>query len=157
MHEAFSDKTAVVDHPQPYCMQTILQEGQAIELKLEKADNPLTHGTLGDIGLATSVVGPSEFPLTILIQPFDRTALTGIEATSVRVFRWDSVSGSLKPIWNSGINVDLGFVWTKIRRIAPTPHHRGGANTSESLGESRYHARSWRVYPVVSVAAECVS
>jgi outer membrane protein assembly factor BamB len=116
MHEAFSDKTAVVDHPQPYCMQTIVQEGQAIELKLEKADNPLPHGTLGDIGLATSVVGPSEFPLTILIQPFDRTALSGIEATSVRAFRWDSASGSLKPIWNSGINVDLGFVWTKISR-----------------------------------------
>jgi outer membrane protein assembly factor BamB len=116
MQQETPKQSNTVGHSQPYFLRLSAVLDPTTELKLEKADNPLPHGTLGDIGLATSVVGPSEFPLTILIQPFDRTALTGIEATSVRVFRWDSTIGSLKPIWNSGINIALGFVWTKISR-----------------------------------------
>src|SRR2546421_3389552 len=103
-------------HPLPYVLRLSTQWNPDGELTLEKVDNPSSQGTLGDIGIATNVIGPAQFPLTILIQPFHQSALTGIEATSVRVFRWDTTIGSLKPIWNSGINIALGFVWTKISR-----------------------------------------
>jgi outer membrane protein assembly factor BamB len=118
MPEKPSNTTTVFEHPQPYYMQGTTQEEreQAIKIKLKKVDNPLPKGTLGDIGLATRVEGQAEFPLTLLIQPFDPRALAGIDATSVRVFRFDNRSRSLQPIWNSAINVGFGFVWAKIRR-----------------------------------------
>src|SRR5216683_748470 len=75
------------------------------------SENPGRHG-----GLATRVVGPSEFPQTILLQPFDRNGLVGIAPTSVRVFCRDSTTRSLRPVWNSGINLGHGYVWAKIRR-----------------------------------------
>ncbi len=110
------NKGTAVNHPQPYAKPLSVQAGPATELQLERVDNPLPQGTLGDLGLATNVRGPSEFPLTLLLLPLDPSGLTGIEPTSVRVFRWDGTTRSLRPLWNSGINVGHGFVWAKIRR-----------------------------------------
>jgi len=99
-------------------MKATPESDPATELELRRAENPLPTGTLGDIGLATEVVGvdAEEFPLTILIQPVDPHELVGIDMTSVRAFRWDAESRTLQPIWHSGVNVNLGFIWTKIRR-----------------------------------------
>jgi outer membrane protein assembly factor BamB len=101
---------------EPYLTQATPGWDPATELELRRVENPLPNGTLGDIGLATEVVGPEEFPLTILTQPFDSHALVGIDVITVRVFRWDDESRTLYPVWNSGVNVNLGFIWTKIRR-----------------------------------------
>lgn len=111
-----ANKTTVVEHPQPYCMPGAAEGEQAIELKLKKVSNPLPHGTLGDIGLATKVEGPAKLPLTLLVLPFHPDALAGIDPISVRVFRFDDRSRSLQPIWNSAINVGFNFVWAKIHR-----------------------------------------
>src|SRR5712691_1721341 len=112
-----SKQPTMVEHPQPSVLRVSAQWDPATELKLEKVDNPLSQRTLGDLGgLATSVVGPSEFPQTILLQPFDRSGLVGIAPASVRVFCWDSTTSSLRPVWNSGINLGHGYVWAKIRR-----------------------------------------
>src|SRR4051794_23561868 len=86
------------------------------ELKLARARNPQPEGTLGDMGLAVEISGREEFSLTILRIPFEMRAITGFDASSIRVFRWDEKQERLRPIWNSGINVDQGFIWAKIRK-----------------------------------------
>ncbi len=111
-----SKQRRLVEHPHPYVVSMSKQWDPATALKLKRIDNPLSQGTLGDIGLATSVVGPKEFPPTILIQPFEPSGLVGIVRTSMRIFRWDSTARTSRPVWNSGINAGLGFLWAKIRR-----------------------------------------
>jgi outer membrane protein assembly factor BamB len=86
------------------------------KLKIEAARNPLPHSTLGDLGTAASVTGSASFPLTLLILPIVEDGLTGIDTSSVRVFRYDKKNKRLTPIWNSGINVAHGFVWAKIQQ-----------------------------------------
>lgn len=88
---------------EPYLMQATPEWDPDAELELRRAENPHPTGTLGDIGLATEVVGPDEFPLTILIQPVDPRDLVGIDMTSVRAFRWDDQSRTLQPTWNAGV------------------------------------------------------
>lgn len=97
----------VVEHPEPYLLRLSGQWDPTTELKLEKVDNPVAQGTLGDIGLATSVAGPAQFPQTLLIQPFDKRGLTGIIPTSIRLFagiarpvRCDR-SGTQASIWGT--------------------------------------------------------
>jgi len=101
---------------EPYLTQATPEWDPATELELRRAENPLSNGTLGDVGLAVEVVGSEEFPSTILVQPFNSRDVVGIDVTSVRVFRWVEESRTLHPVWNSGVNVDLGFIWAKIRR-----------------------------------------
>jgi hypothetical protein len=86
------------------------------QLQLTSAKNPQAEGTLGDMGLAIEVSGLDEFSLTILRIPFKTRAITGLDASSIRVFRWDEKREQLRPIWNSGINVEQGFIWAKIRK-----------------------------------------
>jgi outer membrane protein assembly factor BamB len=84
------------------------------KLKLRAVDNPLPRGTLGAIGVSSEVSSPQGFPLTILIQPFNPKAATGVDLLSVRMFRWVDSLQTLRPVWNSGINVQNGFTWAKI-------------------------------------------
>jgi outer membrane protein assembly factor BamB len=87
-------------------------------LSLDPPDSPvgfsLAEHTLGALGVSTQVSG--DVPEVILRQPFDPASLTGIDARSVRVFRIETESCSFRPVWDSGINVKLGFVWSRIRR-----------------------------------------
>src|SRR6185369_2043384 len=94
------------------------RKAPAGRLKLRTATNPLANGTLGDVGLAVEVVGAAEeeFAETILVQPFERMQLAGVDAGTIRAFRYDRRARGLVPVWNSGINLALGFVWTRIRR-----------------------------------------
>lgn len=87
------------------------------EIKARRAALPLSRVTLGDLGgFATEVAGPEKFSPAFLIQPFEPDALTGLDPTTVRVFRWEEQSGTLSPVWDSGINYTLGFTWVKITR-----------------------------------------
>jgi len=86
------------------------------QLSLSPSEIPLKKLTLGALGVATQVTGPDELPAVILRQPFDSASLTGIDARTVRVFRADSLDGPLRPVWDSGINLALGFVWSRITR-----------------------------------------
>ncbi|HEY6352690.1 MAG TPA: PQQ-binding-like beta-propeller repeat protein [Candidatus Angelobacter sp.] len=88
----------------------------AAKLKIESAKNPLPAATLGDLGVAATVTGQASFPLTVLILPITENGLSGIDLTSVRVFRYDDKAKKLVPVWNSGINVQYGFVWAKIQQ-----------------------------------------
>lgn len=104
------------DTHEPYLMQATPEREPVAELELRRAENPDPNGTLGDIGLAAEVMGPEEFALTILKQPFEPRDLAGVDASSVRVFRWDGQARVLRPVWNSSVNVNFRFIWAKIRR-----------------------------------------
>jgi outer membrane protein assembly factor BamB len=104
------------DKTEPYFAPAAADWNPASQLKSRKTENPLPHGTLGDIGLATEVRGPDRFPQSILVVPFVPKQLVGIDAASVRVFRWEGETKTLQPSWNSGINVRMRFVWAKIDR-----------------------------------------
>lgn len=114
--ENSANSNSSIKHPKSYLVSASAQWDPDSKLKIKNVSNPLPNGTLGDIGLATSIKGLEEFPLTILIQPFDPRGTVGIDESTIRVFRWDNKSASLLPIWNSGINTNLGFIWTKIQR-----------------------------------------
>jgi len=105
-----------LNHPAAFLLPAAPDSDPTASIKTAPAENPLPRATLGDMGLATAVTGPAEFPLTILVQPFDPTGISGLDPGSVRVFLWDAKAGALEPVWNSGVNVDLGYVWSKIRR-----------------------------------------
>ncbi len=134
----------VLEHPAPYLLRLTGQWDPDTELKLEKVDNPLAQGTLGDIGLATSVAGPAQFPQTLLIQPFDRRGLAGIVPTSVRLFCWDSTTRSVRPVWNSGINLGHRYVWAKIRQ--PGVYVPIGLPRDRLLYEALWHMAHQRRY-----------
>src|ERR1700730_6386508 len=106
----------VLKHPQAFTLPATAGFDPTKDLKTERAQNPLPKGTLGDMGLATNVTGRADFPLTILIQPFDANGIVGLDPDTVRVFHWDANGKSLKPVWNSGVNVQFGYVWAKIRK-----------------------------------------
>lgn len=85
-----------------------------LELAPEKL--PACRCTLGGLGIAARVTGPKAFPTVILRQPLEPASLTGINARTVRVFRVEPETCSFRPVWDSGINVTLGFVWSRISR-----------------------------------------
>jgi outer membrane protein assembly factor BamB len=78
--------------------------------------NPRAASTLGDAGLAVAVRGAARFDESVLVIPFERAALAGIAVESIRVFRVGARQASMEPIWKSGVNIGLGFIWAKIRR-----------------------------------------
>src|SRR5438552_3863170 len=75
---------------EPHFAQASADWDPANQLKWRKTENPLPHGTLGDIGLATEVVSAKAFPQSILVIPFEAKQLVGIDAATVRMFRWDA-------------------------------------------------------------------
>jgi outer membrane protein assembly factor BamB len=105
-----------IKHPEAQLLFAGDDREPATSFKLENVANPLSQGTLGDLGLATRVSGPASFAPIILRQQYHPRALTGIDPATVKMFRWDETTRMLEPIWNSGANVGLGFIWAKIRR-----------------------------------------
>lgn len=100
----------------PYLVQTAKDWNPSAKIKLKAVENPMPNGTLGYVGPSTEVKGPPDFQISVLIQPFAPRWLLGIDPDSVRVFRYDNDLGSFKPVWDSGIVLDAGIIWTKIRR-----------------------------------------
>jgi outer membrane protein assembly factor BamB len=99
----------------PYFISTDAEWDPDGKLRWKQSKNPIPRGTLGDIGLGVRVNGPAEFPPTVLIQPFDPVQLKGFDIHSIRNFRWNAKTGALEPVWNSGVNAQLEYVWTKVR------------------------------------------
>ena len=97
-------------------MQAFPKERPSFKLETRSVENPLPDSTLGYIGIAVEVQDPNEFPLWILAQPFDRAKIVGIDPFTIRFFRYENKSKSLQLASNSGSNVELGFIWTKISR-----------------------------------------
>ena len=86
------------------------------DARVRSIRSPLEHETLGDLGIGARVTGGNQLALTILLLPFDREALSGIDPLSVRMFRVEARQGTVTPVWNSGINHGFGYVWAKITR-----------------------------------------
>jgi outer membrane protein assembly factor BamB len=59
-------------------------------------------------------MGGAGFTARTVVQPIDATALVGIEPASVRMFRVDVRRDSFIPVWSSGFNAGLEFVWATI-------------------------------------------
>jgi outer membrane protein assembly factor BamB len=126
LHEGAAWKPGVrelvfeVDHAVPAPQPTLQALADNWEpnrtLKLEAVPHPLPKGTLGTIGKPVKVDGPDEFPQTLLRLPYSPGLAQGIDPTTARLFRWDKETKTLRPVWNSGVNVQLGFMWGKIRR-----------------------------------------
>ena len=109
-----SSKHMADHYHKPYLLQTTTEWNPTTKLNLKCVENPLPNRTLGYMGLATQIDGPSEFQSSLLIQPLNSRGLLGMDPISVRVFRLDN--SSFLPVWDSGIVVDTGIVWSKIRR-----------------------------------------
>lgn len=90
----------------------VSEEGRH-QIKIRRAKNPLPGGTLGDLDLTVTVSGDFSDQVTVVV-PYQAQALVGIDARTVRMFRWDTRARTLRPIWNSGINEALEFVWAKV-------------------------------------------
>src|SRR5262245_57895180 len=103
-------------YPKPTLLPGARDWNPAKELRLEACDHPLPNGTLGDARLVVRVSGPTEFRETVLVQPVTLPQLPGLDGATIRMFRFDDRAQSLVPVWNSGINLGLGFLWTRIRR-----------------------------------------
>jgi outer membrane protein assembly factor BamB len=85
-------------------------------IKTKNVEHPRINATLCDLNIFTEVVGADKFPEAVLIQPIKFQNLVGIDASTVKVFRYNIKSKTFEPIWNSGINRSLGFIWAKIRQ-----------------------------------------
>jgi outer membrane protein assembly factor BamB len=105
----------IFKHPAPRLLSATEGFDPTRKLRLEPVEHPLPDATLGHLGLATRVSGPDEFPPAILVQPYDAAALAGLDRASVKSFRLDANTRTLRLVHNSGINLMDGFVWTKIR------------------------------------------
>lgn len=116
--------------------------------------NPFARRTLGDLGIATAVgVGTETHGLsarkdlggeTLVVQPLDPRMLVGIDPTTVRMFRVEEETGALKPVWNSGVNLQHGFAWAKVRRPGTyvpigLPRDRLLRETLRAVAEERAH------------------
>ena len=97
------------DAPPPYVVSPDEKVAEAIDV--HPTENPLANSTIGGMGLAVEVTGVDTFPNTNLVIPYTRKNTTGIEPNSVRLFKWDKESGSLKPVWNSGLTSELKYIW----------------------------------------------
>ena len=102
--------------PRPRLLPTEDNPDPGRELTVRAADNPLPNGTLGIIGAAVKVAGPAEFATTLLQLPYAPSQARGVDPRTARLFRWDEAASTLRPVWNSGVNVLHGFTWAKIRR-----------------------------------------
>ena len=97
----------------PYLLPTAAE--QALDsLRVSRTKNPYPDTTLGDLGVAVRVGGEEKFEPVVLVLPVARS--TGIAPASVRVFRAETRSRRLLPVWSSGFNPELGFAWARIRR-----------------------------------------
>jgi len=105
-----------IDRSKPHLLPATQDYDHIAELKLRVAKNPLPRATLGDFGVAARLDGPDRFAETILVHPVQRSELAGLDAGSVRLFRADEDAATLRPVWDSGVNVPLGFAWARVRR-----------------------------------------
>src|SRR5258708_11485262 len=106
-----------VSNPKPFALPGAPGFDPTQDLKVDAAQNPAPRSTLGELpGLAANVSGPADFPLTILILPFDPNALAGIDSATLRVFAWGAEAGSFTPGCDSRVNLGSWVGWAQIRK-----------------------------------------
>jgi outer membrane protein assembly factor BamB len=101
---------------EPYLLPSVSNQRIEGHLNARRRATPQRNATLGDIGMAAEVDGPDSFEEAILVQPFDRAAISGIDPATLRMFRWDPDEDRLRPLWSSGGNVQLGRMWGRLRQ-----------------------------------------
>jgi outer membrane protein assembly factor BamB len=104
-----------LDRSRPHVLPTSQEYDYLSRLKVRAAKNPLPRATLGDFGLAMQLDGPDRFEECILVHPVERPQLVGIDTEAVRFFRADRDTRDFRPVWNSGLNLPLGFAWAHVR------------------------------------------
>jgi outer membrane protein assembly factor BamB len=128
----------------PY-IRTTTQGRPQIKLKSEATQSPLKNRTLGELSIAVRVSGAARFDRSVLVIPVTPQELVGVDPTTVRVFRWDEKEQAARPIWNSGINLGMGFVWAFVGRAGTyvpigLPRDRVLTSALRHLAEER---RTW--------------
>jgi outer membrane protein assembly factor BamB len=83
-------------------------------LRVRAAENPLEGGSLGAFAGGLRVDGPDHFPATLVLLPYNREHLRGIDGPTVRMFRVGDTSYEVVPLWRSGVNLAHSFVWAEI-------------------------------------------
>ena len=105
--------TGTTHPPAPFLLGAV--GGNASGLTVQAAENPLPAATLGDLGVAVQISGPEQFPLTVLVLPYDPAVAAWIDMQSVRVFQVAPRDSSVRVVWHSGINTQEYYVWAEIR------------------------------------------
>ncbi|HZB45503.1 MAG TPA: PQQ-binding-like beta-propeller repeat protein, partial [Pyrinomonadaceae bacterium] len=106
--------------PRPYVIRTAVTpqaaaaaEGESV--KVSRAQHPAPQSTLYDLGVVVRVAGGRDLASHVVIHPIERAALRGIDPATARFFRHDARGGAWRPAWNSGVNLELGYAWAKVR------------------------------------------
>jgi outer membrane protein assembly factor BamB len=113
------------------------------KLKSVVITSPLRNRTLGEVGAAARVSGAARFDRgALLVIPVKPENLLGVDPATVRVFRWDEKEQVARPIWNSGLNLGLGFAWAFVNRPGQyvpigLPRDRVLASAMRYLAEER--------------------
>lgn len=89
-------------------------EKDSIEIK--SAKHPAPQSTLFDLGVTVEVAGKrDDLASSIIVHPVEPDKLRGIDPATVKFFRFDERAGKWQPVWNSGLNQEMGYAWAKVR------------------------------------------
>ena len=100
----------------PYLKPATPDLGRFEELKVSLGPAAAPQSTLGAVGTTVRVSGQDRFTPAHLVIPVDSAATVGIDPRTVRVFRLDAGTKTYHPVWKSGMNQGLGYVWATITR-----------------------------------------
>ena len=85
-------------------------------VKVNSTKHPAPQSTLFDLGVTIEVGGKREdLASSIIVHPVEPEMLKGIDPSTVKFFRFDERAGAWQPVWNSGLNQELGQAWAKVR------------------------------------------
>lgn len=104
----------------PYLLRTAVAppDAQLTEKDAPRASrvqHPAPLSTLYDLGVVVRVAGGRDLASHVVVHPIDRASLRGVDPATARFFRHDARSGRWQPVWNSGVNLELGYAWAKVR------------------------------------------
>jgi len=81
---------------------------------LHPVENPLQHGTFGDIGRFYRVEADREFSSATVLLLWEERDVGLVDATTLRLFGWDPERRSLALVPDSGVNRQDRYVWGRI-------------------------------------------
>lgn len=100
----------------PYLKPATADLSRFEELKSGAGRAAAPESTLCAVGASARVTGPERFAPAHLVIPFEPAATVGIDPRTVRIFRLDTQTKAYRPVWKSGMNHALGFVWATITK-----------------------------------------
>jgi outer membrane protein assembly factor BamB len=85
-------------------------------VKVSSAKHPAPQSTLFDLGVSVEVAGETQdLASSVITHPVEPEKLKGIDPSTVKFFRFDKRANAWQPIWNSGLNQEMGYAWAKVR------------------------------------------